>query len=208
MLILPLLLTLTTTGIFVSAFADVPPAKQEKTVPEGFFYSFFRTNFLNLFQNGPKETKQTLRPHSQSKPSSHVPNPVLNNFEAHEPHLISPIFPVKPFMPPHELQYFNKPVVKEQRQPERTTFRPPKSTADQVTFKTIPEQDNEKERPAVSNNIEEGHGPQSFVDSKRVNAGLYPNIHKPVKAIPLDLWREDLRGVKVHKEKVRHHSHK
>ena len=49
-------------------------------------------------------------------------------------------------------------------------------------------------------------GPESFVDHKRVNAGLKHNSEmneQIFKNIPADLWREDIDDIKPHNKKVR-----
>ena len=45
-------------------------------------------------------------------------------------------------------------------------------------------------------------GPESFVDSERVNAGIKVESElseEDIKKIPKDLWREDLTGIKSEK---------
>jgi hypothetical protein len=49
-------------------------------------------------------------------------------------------------------------------------------------------------------------GPQSFVDSERVNAGIEVSgeiDEDIIKNIPTDLWREDIAGIKTHCRKVK-----
>ena len=116
----------------------------------------------------------------------HNPHP---QFDTHGPNPMPQPFPIMDINIPSQLQFVEKPSSAPEIIPFDTDF--------QITT-------DESTNPGDTSNgidIEESlhAGPQSFVDSARVNAGIEVAIEvddEVIKNIPEDLWREDINGIK------------
>ena len=187
----------------------------------------FRTNILDLISNGftaPEKVKPPLpppekyRPHViPSPPPSRVPQeypqalyyvtspPNLGHnshpiFEVHEPYPKPPPFPVIDIKIPPEVQFLGKPVT-------QSTLKVPDTVFTVFNLPTVGTDDLEEpvnDIDVFNKEVEETlhTGPESFVDSERVNAGIEVESElseEDIKNIPKDLWREDLTDIKSKK---------
>ena len=186
----------------------------------------FRTNILDLISNGfttPVKVKPPLPPPEKYRPlvipsppprlpqeypqALHYvtgpPNLGQNShpiFEVHEPYPKPPPFPIIDIKSPPEVQFFGKPLV-------QSTLNIPDTVFTVFTLPTVGTDDLEEpvnELEEFNKEVEETlhAGPESFVDSERVNAGIEVESvlsEEDIKNIPKDLWREDLTDIKSKK---------
>jgi hypothetical protein len=201
------------------------PGPEGKSI-ENIFSSLnkFKTNIISLISQGFVAPKKVRPPASQGSyhhvvlppPPPHVPHkpyqtlyvtnpPHLGpnphqHFETHEPHVNPQLFPIIDINIPAEVQFVENPAA---------AILPTEATIpSDIQFTTTTVRSDNTGNPldginTFNKEVDESlnSGPQSFVDSERMNAGieLASEIdEETIKNIPEDLWREDIGGIKSH----------
>ena len=204
---------------YLTAEAANIPVPEGKSVDDIFnTLSTFRSNILNLISNGFTAPKKAHHHHHHAPQPALLPSPppqhplhhdIPQGFYVtsppdlgHDPH---PYFDTHgPYPKPHpfranvinipsEIQFEKKPATQAIKSNTVTKF--PTTVSDNLA-------DTVGDNIEVFNKEAEESlhtGPLSFVDSERVNAGVEVASvvdEDIIKNIPLDLWREDIDGIK------------
>ena len=214
-LLLVNLLLLVTEYLTVDA-ANIP-VPEGKSVEDIFnTLSTFRSKILNLISNGFTAPKKVNHNHLQEShhpvllPSPPPQPPIHHGISqsfyvtsppdlGHDPH---PYFDIHGLFPkthpfrvndiniPSEIQFEEKPAAEAITSNLHAKF--PKAVSDNLAGTDIDIFNKEAEESLHT-------GPLSFVDSERVNAGVEVASvvdEDTIKNIPVDLWREDIDGIK------------
>ena len=218
-----------TVFLLITSFLQIEaaniPGPEGKSI-ENIFSSLnkFKKNIMSLISRGFVAPKKVSPPAHQGNyhhivlppPPHHVshkpyqalyvtnpphlgPNP-HKHFETHEPHVNPQLFPIIDINIPAEIQFVEKPAAA--ILPTEATF----PSDIQLPITTVRSANLVNPLDGINTFNKEGDesfhsGPQSFVDSERVNAGieLASEINEEtIKNIPEDLWREDIGGIKSH----------